>query len=76
MFDNIDNRISIAGVLMEAYRKPVEEYPSGIKGQLAQKMHELLSKSTVFIKELYKPLITRKALVIGLFLCNRNMLYK
>ena len=58
---------SIAGVLMEAYRKPVEEYPSGIKGQLAQKMHELLSKSTVFIKELYKPLITRKALVIGLF---------
>lgn len=30
-------------------------------------MHELLSKSTVFIKELYKPLITRKALVIGLF---------
>lgn len=58
---------SIAGVLMEAYRKPVEEYPSGIKGQLAKKLHDIASKSTVFIKELYKPLITRKALVIGLF---------
>lgn len=58
---------SIAGVLMETYRKPVEEYPSGIKGRLAKKLHEISSKSTVFIKELYKPLITRKALVIGLF---------
>lgn len=58
---------STAGVLMEAYRKPVEEYPSGIKGQLAQRLHAAASKSPVYVKELYKLLITRKALVIGLF---------
>lgn len=59
--------LSIVSVLMAEYQKPVEEYPSGIKGWFAEKLHASASKSTVFIKEMYKLLITRKALVISIF---------
>lgn len=53
--------------MLEHWRSPVEELPSGERGRLMTALHRGWSRQGIFVKELYKLMVSRKALVILLF---------
>lgn len=53
--------------MLEHLRSPVEELPSGERGRIMTVLRRKWSRQGIFLKELYKLMVSRKAIVILLF---------